>query len=165
MKQSGIEIRSFETSDLDRLQEIRRKAFKPIFRSFRELIGETISNVAFVDDDKEQAQLLARLCNDETPDQVFVGLADGHIVGFVSMSLDQKKKVGELGLNAVHPDYAGQGIGTQLFTFVLEKMKTAGMRVATVGTGGDDSHAPARRAYEKAGFGPSLPSLWLYRSL
>ena len=37
--------------------------------------------------------------------------------------------------------------------------------VATVGTGGDPSHAPARRAYETAGFGPAIPSLTLYRLL
>ncbi len=47
----------------------------------------------------------------------------------------------------------------------LHAMREAGMRVATVGTGGDASHVPARRAYEKAGFGPAIPSLYLYRSL
>lgn len=39
------------------------------------------------------------------------------------------------------------------------------MALATVSTGGDPSHAPARRAYEKAGFGPGLPSVYLYRVL
>jgi hypothetical protein len=39
------------------------------------------------------------------------------------------------------------------------------MALATVGTGGDPSHAPARRAYAKAGFGPAIPSLTLYRLL
>ncbi|WP_309895073.1 hypothetical protein [Archangium sp.] len=33
------------------------------------------------------------------------------------------------------------------------------------GTGGDPSHAPARRAYEKVGFGPAIPSVSLYRLL
>jgi hypothetical protein len=39
------------------------------------------------------------------------------------------------------------------------------MAVATVSTGGDPSHAPARRAYEKAGFGPAIPSVSLYKLL
>jgi len=39
------------------------------------------------------------------------------------------------------------------------------MAAATVGVGGDPSHAPARRAYEKAGFGPTILSLWMYGSL
>jgi hypothetical protein len=44
-------------------------------------------------------------------------------------------------------------------------MKEFGMALATVGTGADPSHAPARRAYEKAGFGAALPSVSLYRLL
>jgi hypothetical protein len=38
-------------------------------------------------------------------------------------------------------------------------------RVATVATDGDASHAPARRAYEKAGFTAHIPSVWLCRKL
>ena len=44
-------------------------------------------------------------------------------------------------------------------------MRAAGLRCVQVSTGGDDSHAPARRAYEKAGFRPGVPSLTLYREL
>ena len=35
----------------------------------------------------------------------------------------------------------------------------------TVTTGLDDGHAPARRAYEKAGFEKNLPSLTYYKKL
>ena len=44
-------------------------------------------------------------------------------------------------------------------------MKQVGMRVATVGTGRDSSHAPARRAYEKAGFNVQISSVWLLQKL
>ncbi|MEM9257441.1 MAG: GNAT family N-acetyltransferase, partial [Pseudomonadota bacterium] len=43
--------------------------------------------------------------------------------------------------------------------------KMAGMRVATVATGGDPSHLPARKAYEKAGFNVQIPSVWYCRTL
>ena len=33
----------------------------------------------------------------------------------------------------------------------LDWIRTSGIGVAMVGTGGDPGHAPARRAYEKAG--------------
>jgi hypothetical protein len=36
--------------------------------------------------------------------------------------------------------------------FAVDRMKEAGMEVAMVETGGDWGHAPARAAYEKAGF-------------
>jgi hypothetical protein len=39
------------------------------------------------------------------------------------------------------------------------------MQAATVSTGGDPSHAPARRAYEKAGFSAQIPSVWFCRTL
>ena len=87
------------------------------------------------------------------------------VVGFVSLKLNRETRVGEIGLNAVHPDHAGAGIGTAMYELAIARMKEAGMRVATVGTGGDPSHAPARRAYEKAGFTAEIPSVWLCRKL
>ena len=110
-------------------------------------------------------ELLARLCDSKSPEKVYVALLNGNIVGFVSIALDEEKRIGEIGLNAVHPDYSGRGVGTLLYEFAIGEMKRAGMGVAVVATGGDPSHAPARRAYEKVGFGPSIPSVEMYRLL
>lgn len=158
-------IRAFEPDDLPKLHEIREAAFKPVFGSFRRIVGEKIAAVAFASAEREQAELLDRICEAGSEHDVFVVESESHIVAFCSVSLDRDSKVGEIGLNAVRPDYQGKGIGTVMYNHALERMREAGMRVATVGTGGDPSHAPARRAYEKAGFGPALPSLYLYRSL
>lgn len=46
----------------------------------------------------------------------------------------------------------------------LAWMKSAGMSVAMVETGGDPGHAPARSTYEKAGFGV-LPIARYFRKL
>ena len=165
MTRTSAEIRPYRAADLDSLQKIRALAFEPVFRSFRDMLGLPIADVALSTAETEQAGLLEDLCKPDTPQKVYVAELDGELIGFVSLSLDEKQKVGEIGLNAVRPDRAGRGVGTQLYEFALEEMKAAGMKVATVGTGGDPSHAPARRAYEKAGFGPSIPSLWMYRAL
>jgi len=53
---------------------------------------------------------------------------------------------------------------TAIYEFAVAQMKEAGMRVATVATGGDPGHAPARRAYRKAGFDLKFPSVWLCRN-
>ena len=156
---------TFQAADLEVIQRIRELAFEPIFRSFRQIVGETVSALALARADAEQAELLASVCDAKSHHQVYVALIDNEIVGFVSFSLDAEKRVGEVGLNAVHPDHAGQGIGTELYNFVIDQMRRSGMHLATVGVGGDPSHIPARRAYEKAGFGPSLPSVWIYRVL
>lgn len=158
-------IRPFERRDLDSLQRIRAAAFKPVFQSFRNIVGEDIAAVAFVDAEAEQARLLDSLCQPGPDRQVFVVEHEGGIVGFVSISFDHEKKIGEIGLNAVDPRHSGNGVGAKMYEFALEQMKKSGMAVATVGAGGDPSHAPARRAYEKAGFGPAIPSIHLYKSL
>jgi GNAT superfamily N-acetyltransferase len=160
-----FDIRPFQPADLPAMQELRRLAFKPVFQSFRDIVGEEIGETAFADADAEQSRLLETLCGTGSGHQVFVVTIGGEVVGFVTYSLDEKKQVGEIGLNAMHPEHAGQGLGAAMYTFALERMKSAGMKVATVGTGGDPSHAPARRAYAKVGFGPAIPSVSLYRLL
>jgi len=74
-------------------------------------------------------------------------------------------QLGEIGLNAVDPAHAGKGIGTAMYELAAARMQQAGMKVATVATGGDPSHAPARRAYEKAGLNAQIPSVWMCRKL
>ena len=165
MTASGANIRPFEPADLPAMQRIRQAAFAPVFQSFREIVGETIAALALADADAEQAKLLDDICADGSGHQVLVETIGDEIVGFVSFTIDAAKRSGEIGLNAVHPDHAGRGIGTEMYDDVLARMKELGVAVATVGTGGDPSHAPARRAYEKAGFGPAIPSIYLYKLL
>ena len=165
MTTAGPSIRPFEPGDLPAMQRIRQAAFAPVFQSFREIVGERIATLALADADAEQAKLLEDICAADSGHRVLVVILGDEIVGFVSFTIDAAKRTGEIGLNAVHPDHAGRGIGTEMYDYVLARMKELGVAVATVGTGGDPSHAPARRAYEKAGFGPAIPSIYLYRLL
>lgn len=165
MTAADCAIRPFDAADLAALQRIRQAAFAPVFRSFREIAGEEIYALALHNADAEQAAHLEALCRPGPDHRVFVAEAAGEIAGFAAINLDRQKRVGELGLNAVDPAHQGKGVGAALHAAALAVMKEAGMQVATVGVGGDASHAPARRAYEKAGFGAGIPSLWLYRKL
>ncbi len=165
MTKARWSIRAFKPGDEPDLQAVRAAAFAPVFQSFRNIVGAKIAARALSGAEAEQEELLRGLCR-ESADKLFVAEMGGRIAGFVSYALDVGQTgVGEIGLNAVHPDYAGQGLGTALYEFVLARMRGAGMQVATVGTGGDPAHAPARRAYEKAGFGPYLPSIYMYKTL
>jgi GNAT superfamily N-acetyltransferase len=147
------------------MQRVRKAAFEPVFRSFRDIVGEKIAALAFADADAEQAKLLDDICAADSGHHVLVVTIGDEIIGFVSFTIDADRCTGEIGLNAVHPEHAGIGIGTEMYEHVMARMKELGMALATVGTGGDPSHAPARRAYEKAGFGPAIPSITLYRLL
>lgn len=147
------------------MQQVRKAAFSAVFQSFRSIVGEQIYTLGLARSDSEQAQLLEDLCRANSAYRVFVVSIDDVIVGFFSFTIDVVRRTGEIGLNAVHPDHAGRGIGTEMYAYALARMKDCGMALATVGTGGDPSHAAARRAYAKAGFGPALPSVVLYKVL
>ncbi len=162
---SKVMIRAVNAGDATRLEEVRRVAFAPVFASFRSILGEDIYNLAQMREDQAQAGYLASLLAAGSDWEVYAAEQGGSIVGFVSVRLSLDTSVGEIGLNVVHPDWAGEGIGTEMYRFAIERMREAAMRVATASTGGDPGHAPARRAYEKAGFTVGIPSIWLCRKL
>lgn len=165
MDRSKLLIRDAKVSDVARLQEVRQAAFTPVFASFRAILGEELYQLAQASKDAAQAGYLDSLLASNSGWAVYVAECDGVIVGFFSFQLDTSTLIGEIGLNAVHPDWTGEGIGTAMYEFAVAQMRAAGMRVATVSTGGDPSHAPARRAYEKAGFNVGIPSIWLCQKL
>ena len=140
-------------------------ALEPVFESFRNIVDEAISPLAFAPVEPDQAAHLNDLGKPDGDGKFFVAQIGEEIVGFMAVSLDEAKKTGEIGLNPVRPAHAGQGLGTRLNSFAISFMRNAGMRLPTMGTGGDPSHAPARRIYEKVGFGAAIPSVWLYKLL
>ncbi len=158
---SNVVFRAAVAKDLPRLEEVRAAAFAPVFASFRSILGEEIYNLVQAKEDDAQGEFLVSLFAPESGWDVYAADLAGVVVGFISVQLNLDTQVGEIGLNAVHPNHAGKGFGTAMYDFALGQMKEVGIRVATVSTGGDASHAPARRAYEKAGFAVQIPSVWL----
>ncbi len=158
-------IRTYAPADLPALQTIRAAAFAPVFTSFRAIVGPEIAALGLVSAEAEQDQLLAAIAAPDSGHVIAVAETSGVIAGFVSWKTDAASKTGEITLNAVAPARGGEGIGTALYEHALAALRTAGMRLATVGTGGDPSHAPARRAYEKVGFSVHIPSIYMYRKL
>jgi GNAT superfamily N-acetyltransferase len=158
-------LRPLAHGDRPALQRVRAAAFAPVFASFRAIVGDAIARHAFAGAEIEQTDLLDRICTPGSGHGVVVAELGGEVVGFVAWTHDPATRMGEIGLNAVHPDHAGQGVGTAMYEHALGLMRRAGAAVAAVGTDGDTSHAPARRAYERAGFGRALPSVTLYKLL
>jgi GNAT superfamily N-acetyltransferase len=160
-----LHFRQARPEDAARLQAIRRAAFAPVFASFRSILGDEIYDLAQRRDDEAQEGLLTSLMAADSGWTLYVAQSGDELAGFVAVRLDRETQVGEIGLNAVDPAHAGKGIGAAMYELAVACMKQAGMKVATVGTGGDPSHAPARRAYRKAGFDVEIPSVWMYRKL
>ena len=158
-------IRAYAPADLPTLHVIRAAAFAPVFASFRAIVGPEIAALGLTTAEQEQADLLDAIARPDSGHAIAVVEIEGALAGFVSWKPNIAPGIGEITLNAVHPDHGGNGIGTALYDHALAALKAAGMQLATVGTGGDPSHAPARRAYEKAGFNVHLPSIYMYRKL
>jgi predicted O-methyltransferase YrrM/ribosomal protein S18 acetylase RimI-like enzyme len=165
IRSAEIRLCQVRPEDGPRLEAIRRDAFAPVRASFRSILGDEIYDLAQRREDDAQQGLLASLMAADSAWTLYVARSGDEIVGFVAIRLDGETQVGEIGLNAVDPAHAGQGVGTAMYALALARMKGAGMKVATVATGGDPSHAPARRAYRKAGFEAEIPSVWMCRRL
>lgn len=112
-----VAIRAVTTDDHASLEAIRQAAFAPVFASFRTILGDDIYALAQAREDAAQGELLASLLAPESNWRVYAAEIAGTIVGFVSIQLNQDTQVGEIGLNAVHPDHTGKGIGTALYDF------------------------------------------------
>jgi predicted kinase/ribosomal protein S18 acetylase RimI-like enzyme len=158
-------IRRFETGDRDAIQNIRKRAFESIYVSWRELLGEAIFDIEDGDADQRQAEYLDLICQEHSEKEVYVLLCKSRIVGFIGISMEEHRRKGEIDLNAVDPDFQGQGAGTHLYNFALARLGERGLNLAKVGTGLDAAHGPALRAYRKAGFTVGIPGITMFRLL
>ena len=157
-----IEILPCEDKYIDRAIEITYEAWTPIFDGYKTALGEKMFNDLYGDWKESK---YARVYRGLTSGRGFVALVDGEIAGFIFYEVDEAKKQGLVEENAVTSEYRGMGIAQKMYDFVFEKMREEGMIYAMVSTGLDEAHAPARRAYEKAGFDKELPSVRYFREL
>jgi ribosomal protein S18 acetylase RimI-like enzyme len=157
-------IRPMREEDISGLARLSLAAWPPIFVSFEQILGDAIFHRIWPDWQTNQPEAVEAVCKDAEKFTVIVAEAEGTVVGFLAYELKDKDKTGEVQFLAVHPDYHNQGIGTALNNDALARMKESGMKMAVVETGGDPSHAPARRCYEKAGY-TGLPIMRYYQVL
>jgi ribosomal protein S18 acetylase RimI-like enzyme len=148
----SLEIRPVRDSDVEALVELTLLAFVPVFESFEALLGPSIYRHIWPDWRKCQSDGVKEMCREAAKNPVLVAEVDGRPVGLVAYSIDAEADKGQTIFLAVHPEHQCHGVGTELNRRALQEIERAGVRLAVVETGGDPSHAPARRSYEKAGY-------------
>jgi ribosomal protein S18 acetylase RimI-like enzyme len=164
MDSTGPQIRSFEDRDTDAVVDLSLRAWAPVFESIEQAIGSGIYRRLYPDGWRTgQQQSVEDVCASQKT-QVWVAEVGESTVGFVAVELHHESNYGEIYMLAVDPDHQGDGIGTALTEFALDRIKDAGMAVAMVETGGDPGHAAARRTYEKAGY-TQLPIARYFKEL
>ena len=147
-----MQIRKYKKEDLPFIMELGNVAWRPIRRVQRETLGDEIFNILHpmgADVDKGlEIEAFAK----KTPDNIFVCDDDnGRIIGFILFRINENG-VGEICNNAADKTCGIKGIGQAMYAAVLKHFRENGVKVACVHTGLDEGHAPARRAYERAGF-------------
>jgi GNAT superfamily N-acetyltransferase len=150
--EAEIEIRKFRRDDLETVVEFSLRAWAPVFASVREVLGDKIFLHLHPDWKANQEDAVRSSCTNDEHD-VFVAVANRSPVGFVAIALNAfHERMGVIDIIAVDPDYQRRGVSSRLTEFATAHMRSSGMDIAVVETGGDPGHAPARAAYEASGF-------------
>lgn len=145
------QIRGYRSSDEASVVALSLRAWVPVFVSLEKVLGAKIFRRLHPDWRADQDKAVRAGLADRAM-QVWVAEAAPGLVGFVATKLDSDSLVGEIYMLAVDPAGQDQGIGTALTEMATDWLRTSGMRVAMIDTGGDPGHAPARRVYEKADY-------------
>lgn len=156
-----MQIEPYDPQQLDAVIHLSLRAWTPVFASIQTVMDADVYWAFYPEHWRmSQQKAVEEVCADEDTNVWVAKVCDRpeindavSTVGFVAVKLDSESSMGEIYMVAVDPDFQGQGIGTTLTEFALDWMKEAGMTIAMVETGGDPGHAPARRTYEKLGFG------------
>ncbi|NUQ01845.1 MAG: GNAT family N-acetyltransferase [Armatimonadetes bacterium] len=166
-ERDGAVLRPAAETDLPQVDAIAVACWTPIHASFRQLLGDDVYLARYPTEQTWQESKISQIRSHfaHRPEQCWVVAQGDQVLGFVTFLLDSEQSVGTIGNNGVAPDSAGQGWGTFMYRHVLQHFRAAGLRLATVGTGLDWGHAPARRAYEAVGFGSPVPMVQYWQDL
>jgi ribosomal protein S18 acetylase RimI-like enzyme len=144
-------IRPATPADADAVVELSLRAWEPVFASFDATWGRPLYQRFFPDWRTQQANDVRAAL---TANPTWVSTDAEQVSGFVNVIFDEAERAGEIYMIAVDPSFQGRGTASRLTGFALDEMRRRGMTLATVATGADPGHGPARRTYERAGFEP-----------
>lgn len=149
----SVDILPYEPRHLDEILDLSVRAWTPVFVSIEATLPPAVFAAFYPEGWRVRHRQETRTACEEDPSSMWVAVSDSAVVGFVATRLHESDRMGEIHVIGVDPDHQGQGVGSQLIAFALDRLREAGMPLAMVETGADPGHAPARRAYERAGFG------------
>lgn len=132
------------------------RASKPVFRPlFTGSLLELRPDVTrydhghWEDDYRDEVPSLLDPANDR---HITLAEEDDRILGYVGWHMTDEGRSGQLQMVAVRADARRQGVGHALCSAVVDMLRSRGVRVVHIGTGGGGFHAPARALYESLGF-------------
>lgn len=145
-------IRPYVADDRAAVLALSLRAWAPVFELTEQAMPGFIYESFYPAGwEKRQVADLSEALDSE-PQNIDVAVDGDELVGWVCTRVHPDDSMGEIYILAVDPQRQREGIGAALMQHSLERARAAGMRMMMVETGGDPGHAPARTAYEAAGF-------------
>ena len=144
-------VRPYREPDAEAVVALALRAWEPVFDSIRGTLDPAVYGVFYPDG--WRAHQRAAVEGSLADHTAWVAEHDGAVVGFVTATLRPDDDLGEVHMVAVDPDVQRRGVGAALTDRAVAWMREAGVALAMVETGADPGHGPARRTYERAGFG------------
>ena len=151
-EQPEIRIAPFEPHHLGVVVTLSIRAWTPVFASLATAMPRPVFRAFYTNgwEARQKAEVEA-VCHD--PDTaVWVALIGETVAGYVGIKIHAEDAMGEIYIIAVDPGHQRRGVGAALTAFALDRMRQEGLSIAMVETSSEEGHAPARRAYESAGF-------------
>lgn len=158
-----MNMREYRPEDLEKVMEIANTAWQPIRKMSREALGDTISDILNPLGDAVSKGFQVKEQISSGKYGIAVCEHENEIVGFITWTT--YGCMGEICNNGALTSSGLKGIGQTMYKYVLEEFKKAQIKVVKVTTGLDWAHAPARRAYERAGFRKHLDSTTYFMEL
>lgn len=156
-------MREYRADDLETVMSIANEAWRPIRQMSREALGDTISDLMNSAGDAKSKGLQVKAQIESGKYGIAVCEHEDTVVGFITWQIDGP--VGEICNNGALKTSGLKGIGQTMYHYVFDVFRSAGVKVVKVTTGLDWAHAPARRAYERAGFTKHLDSTTYFMEL
>ena len=158
-----MNIEPYDPRHLEDVVRLSLRAWAPVFVSLKQVLMPAVWESFYPAGWQQSQDKSVRDTCASADMKTWVAIESGTVAGFVALRFHEGK-LGEIYMIAVDPDFQRRGIAMALTDFAVARMKEAGMEIAMVETGGDPGHAPARAAYEKAGF-RVLPLARYFRKL
>lgn len=148
-----MKIRALEIRDHPATVDLLVQTFRPFFEGYaRKLLGEEVFLHQHGHWERDYREEVPTLHSPDAGRYAAVATTpDGTVSGLVSWKFGPKPRHGEIYLLAVSPVHRRQRTGRRLCEHAIAHMRSGGVEVVQVGTGGDPFHAPARALYEQLG--------------
>lgn len=151
-RQADAVVVPYEEGHRSAALDVAIRSWEPVFPVMREAVPPFVYDCFYPQGWRaRQIADLGRVLDAES-ERVAVAVVDGEMAGWVSWRIHEEDSMGEVYVLTVAPEFQRRGVGRALLDHAHDQVRRAGMRMVMVETGGDPGHAPARAAYESAGY-------------